>query len=176
MISSKEIVMAESENPYQPPSASDEPQASQQGTGVVTAATRVHFGKASPWLRFAGVMGYIGSISSVVFGVIFGIVALASGKSLFGSTAQSAITGPALALFYLGIGVVLFFPARYIQQMGKLSKLYVGSGDELTLESIALNLKRTVKFYGISTIVTIAAVLVFAVAAGIIAAVSTLSH
>ncbi len=161
--------MSDAENPYQPPAAADEAPLSQGEMGEATAATRQLLGKAGPWLKFLGIMGYIGCGFMAVFGVIFLVLPL-TGDNVFGSTSQSRLVGPALALFYLALGIVLFFPARFIHKMGSRSTQYQQDGDATTLEGVALHLKQVAKFYGIVTIVGLASIPVILVVSIIAAA------
>lgn len=164
--------MSDTVNPYQPPASPDEPVAPTGNLGDVSELTRQHLGKASPWLGFLGIMAYIGCGLTAATGLIMMIVPLAGGK-LFGSTAQSQFSVAALGLAYLALGVVLFFPARFVYAMGSNAKRYMQAADTGALEGLALNLRKVSKFYGVVIIVTLAVIIAGTIIAIIVAIATT---
>lgn len=163
--------MSDTPNPYQPPVSPDEPVPAKGGVGLVTELTRQLLGKAGPWLGFLGVMAFIGCgfLAVIALGMI--IVSLAGGD-LFGSSAQARLTTPMLGLLYLALAIVSFFPARFISSMGSNARRYTNDGESSTLEAVVLNLTKAAKFYGVVTIVALAATVVGLVIVGIVAAVT----
>lgn len=160
--------MSDTANPYQPPVSPDEPVAPIEGLGDISELTRQHLGKASPWLSFLGVMSFIGCGITVVFGLIMTFSAIFGGN-VFGSAGQSRLTVSALGLLYLVLGIVLFFPARFVFRMGSNAKRYTQGADANALEGVALNLRKVSKFYGIVTVVVLGAIVVGIIIAIVVA-------
>ena len=133
---------------------------------TVTIKTRDALGQAAPWMKFLGIVGYVGIVFMAVFGVGFMIFGFAfSGSKPFGSMF------PLVGLVYIAIAVALFFPVRFLMRMAKASKQYRASSVAMDLEAVAVNLKKLAKFYGVFMIVVLAIYLVVIVGMIVFAAV-----
>ncbi|MDR3173033.1 MAG: hypothetical protein LBU19_02175, partial [Treponema sp.] len=138
--------------------------------GVLTALMIRYLKEASPWLRFIGIMGYIGAIFLIVSGVIMSIALLITGQN-FGSS-----WGPLSALMgviYVTLGVLAFFPARFTHKFGAKLRNYLLSGAERDLEEAFKNNRSLWRFSGILLIVYLA-ILPVALIMGVVTAVSSL--
>jgi len=113
-----------------------------------------HLYEASPWLRFIGIMGYIGSGMTVLSGIISGFgMALAS--SFLGDELGS-FPSWVFVLVYIPLGVLLFFPAHFTFNFGRKLRNYRFSSSIEDMELAFKNNKSLWKFNGIITIIYLA--------------------
>jgi hypothetical protein len=141
-----------SDNPWKSPNteaAADEnvPQ------GVLTSVMVRCLKEASPWIRFIGVLNYIGAVFLVLMGVILIAVSTVSGAGMFGASLFSALPGASLGAVYLAVGVLAFFPARFTYGFGAKIRNYLVSNGEQDLEG-ALRCNRSLwKYNGVLAII-----------------------
>jgi len=124
-----------------------------QIAGGLTESMLQYLKEASPWLRFIGILGFIGSGLSVLFGIII---------SVFSSIVASEITGTfgnapvwLVMIFYIAVGAVAFFPARFTYNFGAMIKKYQFSNSDEDLETAFKNNKSLWKFNGIMAIIVL---------------------
>jgi len=154
--------MSDFENPYKSPETTIVPEKI-QGTGL-TETMLGYLKEASPWLRFIGILGFIGAGLSCLGGIIFAITS----SSLI-DFAEGFLNFPIwlLALIYIGVGVLLFFPARFTYNFGAKIRNYQFSGSNEDLEAAFKNNKSLWKFQGILYIIYLA-LIPFMIVVGII--------
>ncbi|MDR2160510.1 MAG: hypothetical protein LBP23_10635 [Treponema sp.] len=164
--------MDESNNPWQSP----ETQASGgdgASRGVLTEGMLRYLKEASPWLRFVGILSFIGGGLLCLLGIGFSVGMTSSG--IMGTEAFSGVMGSLVGLVYVVSGVVVFFPAKFMYSFGSRIKRYAGSGAAEDLEQALRNNKSLWKFSGIVCIVYLALIPVAIIGAVIAAAVSAIS-
>lgn len=164
--------MADFENPYASPETKIVPEAVQNSGVQFTVNMLKYLNEASPWLRFVGVLGYIGASLAVLSGLIASLGAIAAG-SYFGGF--SGIFG-LVFLFYIPMGVVLFFPAHFTYKFGQKIRNYKFTNSITDLEEALKNNKSFWKFTGILCIVYLAIIPVFIIGAIIVGIVSTFTY
>lgn len=145
--------MSDLENPYQSPQAEVVPEAS-QSTGVsMTETILKYLYESSPWLRFVGILGYIGSAMLCLLGIIFAVggMALQNFMDDFGQFPAALI-----GLIYVPMGVLFFFPSHFTFTFGKKINSYKFSNSIEDMEDAFKNNKSLWKFYGILCIVYLA--------------------
>jgi hypothetical protein len=141
--------MSDTVNPWQSPAAAVKAEEN-AAQGVLTAGMIRCLKEASPWLRFIGILGYIGAVSFIVIGIILVITMFAAG------TVQTGIPGVLssfMGLIYLVSGALAFFPARFTHRFGAKIRNYLLSGAEKDLEEAFRNNRSLWKFAGIVAIV-----------------------
>jgi hypothetical protein len=146
--------MSDTVDPWQTPNTEV---AVEQGVprGVLTPAMVLYLKEASPWLRFLGVLGYIGAVILVLVGISFAAVT-AAGLSMLDAGILGGVTGTLMGGIYLVMGIVAFFPARFTHNFGVKIRNYLLSNGEKELEE-ALRYNRALwKFNGIVAIVYLA--------------------
>jgi hypothetical protein len=161
--------MSDSGNPWQSPSTEV---AAEEGASrdALTPLMIRYLKEASPWLRFLGIIGYIGAALIVVLGLGF-IVTGAGGFYLL--NLFDGLTGFFMGFLYIVMGVVAFFPARFVHGFGAKIRSYLLSGGAQDLETAFRYNRALWKFSGILTIVylsLIPLVIIGSVAAALIAA------
>jgi hypothetical protein len=131
--------------------------------------------KASPWIRFLGILGFIGSgfmaLGGVASLVLFPIVG-ALWREIPGFGAHSNLAGISLGLYLIFFAVLYFFPAFYTYNFGTRLRAYLQSGAGQDLETAFKNNKSLWKFLGIIAIIGLAFILLIAVIGIIAGAVS----
>jgi hypothetical protein len=145
--------MSDFENPYKSPETAIVPEKT-EGAGTVLTETMLGYLKeASPWLRFIGILGFIGCGLMCVGGIIFAVT-----TSAVSSIAEEFVNFPIwlLSLFYVGGGALYFFPARFTYNFGAKIRDYQLSSSNDDLELAFKNNKSLWKFNGILYIVCLA--------------------
>jgi hypothetical protein len=120
---------------------------------VLTDAMIRSLKDASPWLRFLGILTFIGCGFLGLTGLIVAVVSLFVGDII---EEIGGIGGALLGLFYIAMGVLLIFPGRFTYNFGARIRNFLlsKSGDELALA--LKNNSSLWKFYGILSIVYLA--------------------
>ncbi|MFO7851921.1 MAG: DUF5362 family protein [Bacteroidales bacterium] len=110
-----------------------------------------HLDTARKWSMFLAILGFI-SVGLLV------LVALLAGTALalFADSPISPVIGIAIAIFYLIIAVLYFFPVYYLFNFSSKAKHAVNSSDSKTLTESMHFLKAHYKFLGIMIIVMLA--------------------
>jgi hypothetical protein len=161
--------MSDSENPWQSPGTVIKAEENSMVQGGLTAVMLRYLKEASPWLRFLGVMGFIGAGFMAVFGVIAAI-GFTAGASVLG-TAVAGSFGALAGFIYIAAGVVGFFPARFTYRFGSKIRDYLLSHTEQDLEEALKSNRSLWKFNGILMIVSLAFIPV-AIIGAVIAAIT----
>jgi hypothetical protein len=142
--------MPDYENPYKSPETSIVPENSQGAGTALTETMLGYLNEASPWLRFIGVLGFIGCGIMCLIGIISAV-----SSSVLSSFAGELIPFPAglLSLFYVAGGALYFFPALFTYNFGAKICDYRLSSSNDDLELAFRNNKSLWKFNGILAIV-----------------------
>jgi len=156
--------MSDAVNPYQSPESQAVPVKPLLAQGNLTETMLVYLKGASPWLRFMGILGFIGAGLTVVFGFsLFVIAPLRFGQywddipgfesfsDIFGAT-----LGGGMTLFCIGLGAIVFFPALFMYRFGERIRSYLRTGLDQELEQAFKNNKSLWKFIGIFFIIQLA--------------------
>jgi hypothetical protein len=120
---------------------------------VLTDTMLRYLREASPWLMFIGVLGFIGCGFLFAGGIVFAITMFIVED--FADEWGGFFTG-FLGLIYAVLGVVSFFPARFIYFFGAKIRDYQLSNSEQKLEDAFKNNKAFWKFTGIFCIIYLA--------------------
>ena len=157
--------MSDVEKMYQAPEKLGEIQTPTDGATGVTPQTRQFIGQAAAWLKFIGVMGFIGCGFIALFGVIAivmpGVLKNVASMKVLMTSGMSGFGG----IIYLGIAVAMFFPARFMYQMGIAANGYHLQGQPNSLQELVLNLKKWAKFNGVFILIWIGILILFFIGA-----------
>jgi hypothetical protein len=155
--------MSDTNNPYQSPEADVRPVAPLTSGGALTDTMLAYLRGASPWLRFVGIVGFIGCGVTVITGVMLLVMiplTTAAWESVLEirdyAEAFGALFGGVMGVYCLVAGVLLFFPCLYTYNFGTKIRDYDRSGRDEELEAAFKNNKALWKFTGIITIVGLA--------------------
>ena len=147
--------MSEDSNPYQSPEAPIVPENTK--SGVLTGVMLSFLKEASPWLRFMGIVGYIGFGIICLFAVISLITVIAIGGIPFdGFEALGAAAGVIIFILFGLFAVLAFFPAHFTYRFGTCIRNYINSESPAELETAFKNNKSFWLFCGIVTIIYLA--------------------
>jgi hypothetical protein len=142
--------MADTENPWQSPDTEVVAEAG-SSRDTLTATMIEHLKGASPWLRFIGVLGYIGAAFLILMGVAFIVVEAGNLyllEAVFGNLVDTFV-----GVLYMAMGVVAFFPARFTYKFGIKIRDYLLGGGAGDLETAFRYNQALWKFSGVLTIV-----------------------
>jgi len=160
--------MSDEVNPFQiteTPAAPIKPIVAQ---GTLTETMLFYLKGASPWLKFIGILGFIGSGFCALGGIIFFVSSSFIGQiwdntsdfGVFGSFFGSSF-GIIFSLLYIGMAAIVFFPALFIYRFGDKIRSYLLTGAEQELEQAFKNNKSFWKFMGIIYIIYLALIPIF---------------
>jgi hypothetical protein len=168
--------MSNADNPYQSPETVAAPVAPLVNQGVLTENMLTQLKAASPWLRFVGILGFIGCGFMAFFAVIFlAVIPLlraamweaASEMGEFGNifgNAFSSAFGGTMAIYFFGAAALFFFPSLFAYRFGSKIRSYLRTGTDGDLEAAFKNNKSFWKFIGILAIIQLAFVPVIIIA------------
>ena len=152
--------MNETVNPYQSPEAEVIPEKPLLAHGSITETMIVHLKKASPWLRFIGVVGFILSGILVLIGIM--IIPLSThaffrttGIDSFDFTATGGCVTFGMVIYFLGMAAIFFFLSLFAYRFGDKIRTYIRTGAEQDLEIAFKNNSMYWKMYGILHIIGI---------------------
>jgi hypothetical protein len=145
--------MSDFANPYQSPENPSVPEELPGSQATLTEPMLRYLKEASPWLRFIGVLGFIGSGLTVVGGIVGAIVMFAVSDF---TGELGGVFSLLVGLIYLPIGILYFFPARFMYSFGAKIRNYQFTNSEEDLEMAFKNNKSLWKFNGILAIIGLA--------------------
>ena len=153
--------MSDVDNPFQSPETEIKIIKPLVSQGILTDTMLKYLCDASPWLRFMGIMGFIGSGFTVLLGFILIILSSFSVNIFDDASFFSNLIGPfsimiAYALYSLGAGLLMFFPALFCYRFGAKIRNFILTNSESELEQAFKNNKSLWKFTGILTIIAMA--------------------
>jgi len=162
--------MSDFENPYKSPETTIVPETPQGEGAALTETILGYLKEASPWLRFMGILGFIGCGITCLVGIISAIFS----STFFGSREElESFPIGVLSLFYVAAGAVYFFPARFTYNFGAKIRDYQISSSNEDLELAFKNNKSLWKFNGILSIVCLALIpfiIIISIIFGVVAA------
>jgi len=181
----KEEPMSDIVNPYQSPETVAVPVTPLLTQGALTDTMLMYLKGASPWLKFIGILGFIGAGLTALWGIIFFAAGSAVGQfwsSIPGlesfntfSNAAGAAFGILTGMLIIGAAALIFFPSLFLYRFGTKIHSYIRNGLDQDLEQAFKNNKSFWKFSGIICIVYLAIIplsIIIAVIAAVASAVS----
>jgi hypothetical protein len=158
-------------DPYQSPASEAQPLNQTVQGSLLTEQALIYLKDASPWIRFIGILGFIGTGIMLIIGLVIIISGAASGiavkelsdmaenagmgtSGMFSSfiTAFSGFAG----LLYIALAVLYFFPAMFTWNFGTKIRNFIQSNSPGELEKALKNNKGLWKFNSILAIVLLA--------------------
>lgn len=111
----------------------------------IDSVSRDHLTEASRWARFLAIVGFV--ICGLV--VIIGIFAKSIFSSMLGQMGESELQGmdmngigSILAVLYIGIALLYFFPCLFLFRFANYMKAALISGEQETINKSFQNLKK----------------------------------
>lgn len=122
---------------------------------------RSHLAEAGRWAKFLAIIGFIGCAFIVLIGLFFGSF-IGMFSSQYGANPYNDISasgsgfGAAMAVYYIVIALIYFFPCLFLFRFANKMKTALASNDQEVLNASFQNLKATFRFLGIITIIMLA--------------------
>lgn len=110
--------------------------------------------ETAKWGKFLAIVGFIGCALVVLFGILAGTM-LASVSNSYGGAYASGF-GAGMAIVYILIAVLYFFPCLYLYRFSSRMQVALQNNDQQSMASAFMNLKSCYKFLGILTIIILA--------------------
>jgi len=152
--------MSETANPYQSPEMAVVPDNVPVGEGILTETMLIQLKGASPWLRFVGVLGFIGAGFTILTGIVFLTLVPFFTRPFLGLDPfrgiMDAVSWVIVAVFFIILGVFLVLPSLFMFRFGEKIRGYLRTGAEQELEAAFKNNRLLWKFIGIICIVQLA--------------------
>lgn len=123
----------------------------------IDQTSRSHLSEAVKWARFLAIVGFVVCGLITLVGIFVPSI-MANLSRPYDYEGGSDITGGLkvfMALLYIGIAVVMFFPYYFLLKFANLMKTALNTDDQLTLNSSFQNLKIMFRYVGILTIIMI---------------------
>jgi hypothetical protein len=152
--------MSDFENQYKSPETPIVPDKAQSAGNLSEIMLR-HLRTASPWLRFAGVIGFI-FVGLTIFGVVLSLVS--TRNSVFMTELNDFplwLIMPINIVGGLAMAALFFFPAFFIYNFGEKIRKFGYSNSDEDLELAFKYNKSYWKFYGIMTIICLSLIPLF---------------
>jgi hypothetical protein len=131
----------------------------------VDQAGKSHLADTAKWAKFLAVFGFIICGLIVIIGIFFGSFFSMFSSQLGGDNPYSDIggspgfgsaMGSAMAIIYVIMALIYFFPCLYLFRFATKMKTALASNDQLVLNTSFQNLKAAFRFVGILTIIGMA--------------------
>jgi len=156
--------MSDMANPYQSPETAAVPVKPLAAQGSFTETMLFYLKEASPWLRFVGILGFIGAALTALCGLfMLAFIPLMSrvwdeipGVEASFSRVLGKAAGGSMVVLFVGIGVLMFFPSLFIYRFGEKIRSYLRTGIDQDIEQAFKNNKSLWKFLGIISIIELA--------------------
>ena len=168
--------MSDAVNPYQSPEAAVVPEKPLAIQGSLTETMLIYLKGAAPWLRFVGILGFIGAGLIVLMGFSMAPIVSVMNRAWAEIPGFESLDGVFSATFsgftmvmLIGAGLLLFFPSLYIFRFGEKIRSYLSTGTDKDLELAFQNNKSFWKFVGIICIIQLAFIPILIIG-GVIAA------
>jgi hypothetical protein len=172
----EETLMSDNDNFYQSPQTDVNAVNPLAPEWRLTETMVLYLKGASPWLRFLGILGFIGAGGTMLGGLLFLISGALGGWFLADvlasqmdtlDAAEAGIAGG--VTIFTGIliiitGIICSFPARFVYNFGNKIKNFLQNNSEGELEAAFKNNKSLWKFIGIMAIIYLAFVPVLLIA------------
>ena len=124
----------------------------------IDGTTRTHLAEAARWASFLAIVGFIVCGLVVVFGIFAGAIfsSLSGYRSFGGSASFGSGFGAAMAVVYILLALLYFFPCLFLFRFAKQMKAALATNEQESLNASFQNLKAMFRFVGILTIIIIA--------------------
>jgi hypothetical protein len=168
--------MSDLNNPYQSPEAAVKPETPLVSQSSLTETMLTYLKGASPWLRFIGIVGFIGC-GLMVFGGILFLALIPTMGSVWGTIPElgsfsnvfGAAFGGSMGVYFFICAIIGFFPSRFMYTFGSKIRSYLRTGAAGDLEDAFKNNKSLWKFAGIVVIISLAFIPVMTIVGIVIA-------
>ena len=159
-------------NPFESPKTDMDEIKGSVPTGELTDRMQTYLIEASPWIRFIGILGYVGAGGMFSMGLMVSVGMAVFGRNISEGTEMTGLMtglmGAGFGAMYIIFGILYFFPAHFTFKFGSGIKTYKDSGLNKDMEVALKNNKSLWKFIGILSIISLSLIPVGIIASIII--------
>jgi len=123
----------------------------------IDQSSKVHLAEAAKWAKFLAIVGFVMCglivVIAIFAGSIFTMMSTSYNDEYRSSAPLTGGLGAFVAIFYIGIAVLFFFPYLFLFRFANHMKNALNSNEQLTLNASFQNLKIMFRYVGILTIV-----------------------
>lgn len=121
------------------------------------AQSKTFLTETAKWGKFLAIIGFVVCVLIIAVGIFFATQTSQLDKAFgeYGGSSSLSSLGPAMAVVYIIIAVIYFFPCLYLFKFSNHMNAAIASDDQANLIVAFQNLKSMFKFVGIFTIVLI---------------------
>lgn len=149
--------MSDNINPYESTQTNVGDQMPLIPQGHFTALSIIYLRAASPWMKFMGIISFVGAGISILIGMgILLMIPIFRNGINFPATFFAGLINSFWGFFYIAYGVIWIFPSKYLYNFAAKIKLFLEMKDERVMESALRNNKSFWKFHGILIIISLA--------------------
>jgi hypothetical protein len=114
----------------------------------------VYLRDAARWARFLAIAGFVFCALFVVVAIL-SMTVLSSLFNSMGASGVAGIGGGVIAVVYIGIAVLDFFPCLYLYKFAARMQVALNSNDQEQLNSSFLNMRAFYRFVGVLMIIAL---------------------
>ena len=122
--------------------------------------TKSHLNETAKWARFLAIVGMVLLVLMIIFGLFFSTMMATSSnpfeEPVEGGSGLMSGFGIGMAIFYIIMAVIWFFPLLFLLRFANTMKASLHSNDQNALNVSFQNLKSCFRYVGIITIIILA--------------------
>ena len=113
---------------------------------IISDLMKDQLNKMAYWAKLFGVLGFIGSALMVIIAVFMFFLGSDIGDDLYGG-------GAFIGFLYIMIGIIYFFPSKYIYGFSKQCRLALNTNSQASISDAFDNLASVFTFWGVCTVI-----------------------
>jgi len=125
---------------------------------TIDPVIKSHLSETARWGKFLSILGFIMCVLIVVLGVFFGTffsTIMNRTEEPYNSPINSGSLGAMMAVIYIIIAVVYFFPCLFLYRFSTKMKAALNSNDQAYLSLSFQNLKSLFRYVGVITVIVL---------------------
>jgi hypothetical protein len=130
---------------------------------IIDPLIKSHLGETARWGKFLAILGFILSGLIIILGIFFGTVfstIINQGGVPYNSNMNSRSFGAIMAIVYVIIAVIYFFPCLFLYRFSTKMKSALIGNEQTDLALSFQNLKSLFRYVGVITLIVLAIYLI----------------
>lgn len=122
----------------------------------IDPVTKAHLSETARWARFLAIVGFVLLVLTILLGVYSSIMLSRYEEDYRSSLGMSGVmnaAGASVAVIYILMAVVAFFPLLFTFRFASLMRQALNSNDQTLLNASFQNLKVCFRYLGVITII-----------------------
>jgi len=127
-----------------------------------------HLSETARWGKFLAILGFILCGLVVILGVFFGTIfgtLISRAEGTYNSTINSGTFGAMMAVIYIILAVIYFFPCLFLYRFSTKMKTALNGNEQTDLTLAFQNLKSLFRYIGVITVIILSLYLILIVIA-----------